>query len=148
MVETRDVLSVFLTGIVLASVLAGEFSLVSVVLASTLVLLSIINLVPCISDEQQRYTVTGLAIFVMFGMFVRFSGDPVVVSLVVGAVIGLTLLAVKGPKFRWPAMGIFTFGVLMSIGISVQSGRLQTATILILIGVAGLITAKHYWSTS
>lgn len=148
MAQMKGVVGVAFTTSVLLSAVAFGFSSLTVFLAGGMVVLSIINATPWISDEQQRYVIPTLAILLIFVSLPRFISDPVALGPITGGVIGLTMVVIVGPEVRWYGIGIFGVGLVSGAAIAILVGRVLTASGILTIGVVGFITARHCWRST
>lgn len=144
MVKLRDGISVILALFVLIATIVSSLSYITVVLAGGMVLVSLINAIPQVSSEQQQHVVPAVAILIMIVTLPYFNTDLVALSPIVGGVLGLIIVALKGSEQRWLAMAVFAIGLLAGAAVALITGRTMTALVILSIGVGGLVTAKYY----
>ncbi|MFC4551585.1 MULTISPECIES: hypothetical protein [Halorussus] len=144
----KDSAIALLSGLILVTVYVLNMSIVHLLLASTLFGVALLNAVPMRSEERKRRAVLLLGGTTLLVVLPVFAADKVGLTLIVGGIVAIAVVEIKGPAFRWHALALATSAVLVSAGLAYRASRLTAFYVLLLGAIVGSIGVIYYWRTA
>lgn len=148
MYDWKNYALIIISGIILVAVILGGYGLIAVAAASGIVAISAINAAPALTRKKKRRLIlalTGMLIIVFLPVYSSYIGY---LLFLLGGLIGIGLMILKGPEYREVALMILGGSALIGSGFTHQAGRAGSSYVLLFFGVLSIVTAWYLRKSS